>query len=137
MHTFESWKDFMSIKLNHTIVHSRDKAISAAFLTEILGLPAPLPSGHFLTVQLDNEITLDFTETDSKFDRQHYAFLVSEKEFDEIFARIKERGLQFWADPYRRRAGEINTNDGGRGAYFSDPDGHYLEILTRPYGSGG
>jgi catechol 2,3-dioxygenase-like lactoylglutathione lyase family enzyme len=126
----------MSIKLNHTIVHSSDKTASAAFLTEILGLPDPQPFGHFLTVQLDNEITLDFIETDGEFDRQHYAFLVSEKKFDEIFARINEHGLQYWADPGRRRAGEINTNDGGRGAYFADPDGHYLEILTRPYGSG-
>ncbi len=126
----------MSIKLNHTIVHSRDKAAAAAFLTDILGLSAPVGFGHFLTVQLANEITLDFIETSEEFDRQHYAFLVSEEEFDEIFGRLKERKLEFWADPFHRRAGEINTNDGGRGIYFDDPDGHNLEILTRPYGSG-
>lgn len=126
----------MSIKLNHTIVHSRDKAAAAAFLTEILGLlRAPVPFGHFLTVQLDNEITLDFIETDGEFDRQHYAFLVSEEEFDQILGRIKERGLAFWADPFHRQTGEINRHDGGRGVYFKDPDGHYLEIITRPYGS--
>lgn len=125
----------MSIKLNHTIVHSSNKAASAAFLTEILGLPAPVPFFHFLTVQLDNEITLDFIETNEDFDRQHYAFLVSETEFDEIFGRIKERGLAFWADPMHQLEGKINTHDGGRGCYFSDPDGHYLEIITRPYGS--
>lgn len=125
----------MSIKLNHTIVHSRDKATAAAFLTEILGLSAPVPFGHFLTVQLDNEVTLDFIETNEDFDRQHYAFLVSEAEFDEIFGRIRERGLDYWADPSHRLVGEINTHDGGRGVYFNDPDGHYLEILTRPYGS--
>lgn len=124
----------MSIKLNHTIVHSRDKRAAAAFLTEILGLTTPVPFGHFLTVQLDNEITLDFIETGVDFDRQHYAFLVSEEEFDEIFGRIRERGLEFWADPMHRLAGEINRHDGGRGVYFSDPDGHNLEIITRPYG---
>ena len=125
----------MSIKLNHTIVHTYDKAASAAFLTEILGLIDPVPFGHFLTLQLDNEITLDLIETRHEFNPQHYAFLVSEKEFDEILGRIRERGLTFWADPFHRRINEINTRDGGRGAYFEDPNGHNLEILTRSYGS--
>jgi extradiol dioxygenase family protein len=80
-----------------------------------LGLPAPRPFGHFLTVQLENEITLDFIETDEEFDLQHYAFLVNEEDFDDIFRRINERGLQFWADPLHRRANEINTDEGGRG----------------------
>ncbi len=68
--------------------------------------------------------------------RQHYAFLVSEEDFDEAFRRIGEQKLSYWADPGLRRPGEINRNDGGRGAYFEDPDGHLLEIITRPYGSG-
>ena len=68
---------------------------------------------------------------------RHFAFLVGEAEFDEIFGRIEERGLTFWADPARTKEGEINTHDGGRGVYFQDPDGHLLEIITRPYGSGG
>jgi hypothetical protein len=67
---------------------------------------------------------------------QHYAFLVSDAEFDQIFGRIQERGLDYWADPYRSRYKEINHNDGGRGVYWDDPDGHALEIITRPYGSG-
>ena len=67
---------------------------------------------------------------------EHYAFLVSEAEFDEIFGRIQARGLPYWADPAHRRSGEINRNDGGRGVYWNDPNGHYLEIITRPYGSG-
>src|SRR5215831_7623012 len=83
----------MSIKLNHTIVHSRDKGASAAFLVDILGLPAPTSFGPFLTVQMDNEITLDFYDYDRKIAPQHYAFLVSEKEFDEILGRIRQRGL--------------------------------------------
>ena len=127
----------MAVKLNHTIVHARDKAASARFLSEILGLPAPAPFGPFMGVQVDNEVTLDFLETNDVFQIEHYAFLISEREFDEIFGRIRARNLQYWADPYRRQQGEINTRDGGRGVYFQDPDGHLLEILTRPYGSGG
>jgi catechol 2,3-dioxygenase-like lactoylglutathione lyase family enzyme len=86
---------------------------------------------------LDNDVTLDFVDAGGDFVRTHYAFLVGEKEFDEIFGRIKQHGLPFWADPMHRRANEINTNDGGRGAYFEDPSGHNLEIITRPYGGNG
>ncbi|MBI3918045.1 MAG: VOC family protein [Betaproteobacteria bacterium] len=128
----------MVAKLNHTIVHARDKRASAAFLSEILGLPAPVPFGPFMGVQTGNDVTLDFLDADeSEFIVEHYAFLVSEAEFDEIFGRIKERKLAYWADPARRERGKINTRDGGRGVYFEDPNGHLLEILTRPYGSGG
>ncbi len=126
----------MSINLNHTIFYSRDKNASAKFLAEILGLDAPTSFGIFLEVRLDNDVTLDFAEADGEMMTEHYAFLVSEKEFDEIFQRIRERGLPFWADPFHRRAGEINNNDGGRALYFDNPDKHSLEILTRPYGSG-
>ncbi|HEU0178005.1 MAG TPA: VOC family protein [Blastocatellia bacterium] len=125
----------MSIKLNHTIVPSRNKGESAAFLVEILGLPAPTPFGPFQTVQMDNEVTLDFYDADREIAPQHYAFLVSDIEFDEILGRIRRRGLPFWADPHHHRANEINTNDRGRGAYFEDPSGHNLEIITQPYGS--
>jgi catechol 2,3-dioxygenase-like lactoylglutathione lyase family enzyme len=128
----------MTVKLNHTIVHARDKRASAAFLSEILGLPAPVPFGPFMGVQTGNEVTLDFLDADeSEFIVEHYAFLVSEAEFDLIFGRIKERKLAYWADPARRERGKINTRDGGHGVYFEDPNGHLLEILTRPYGSGG
>ena len=127
----------MTAKLNHTIIHARDKRASAAFLSEILGLPAPVPFGPFMGVQTGNEVTLDFLETDEEFITEHYAFLISEAEFDESFARIRSRKLPYWADPARRERGKINTRDGGRGVYFEDPNGHLLEILTRPYGSGG
>jgi len=126
----------MSIRLNHTIVSARDKKASSVFLTEILGLPAAKPFGPFLAVKLDNDVTLDFIEWDGDIETAHFAFLVSEAEFDQIFARIKARGLSYWADPFHKRAGEINRHDGGRGGYFEDPSGHNLEILTRPYGSG-
>jgi catechol 2,3-dioxygenase-like lactoylglutathione lyase family enzyme len=122
----------MSIKLNHTIVHSLDKGASATFLADILGLPDPTPFGPFMTVRMDNEITLDFADAGIEVVSQHYAFTVSEREFDEILGRIRQRRLPYWADPHHHQANEINTNNGGRGAYFEDPNGHNLEILTRP-----
>jgi len=121
----------MGIKLNHTIVFSRDKAVAAAFLTEILGLSATTPFGAFLMVQLENEIALDFFDSDREIVPQHYAFLVNEKEFDVILARVRQRGVPYWADPFHRRASEINTDAGGRSIYFEDPNGHNLEILTK------
>ena len=126
----------MPVQLNHTIVSVRDKRESATFLTEILGLNEPVTYGPFLVVQVDNDVSLDFADDHGPVNPQHYAFLVSEPEFDEIFGRIRSRGLPYWADPGRRRPSEINTNDGGRGVYWEDPSGHFLEIITRPYGSG-
>ena len=127
----------MAVELNHTIVSVRDCQASARFLAEILGLPAPTRFGPFLTVETSNGVSLDFLATEDKIASQHYAFLVSESEFDAIFARIRERDLPYWADPGQTRLGEINHGDGGRGVYFEDPNGHLLEIITRPYGSGG
>ena len=127
----------MVVDLNHTIVNVPDKRESASFLAEILGLPDPSSFGPFLVVELGNGVSLDFADDHGPPHPQHYAFLVGEDEFDEIFGRIKERGLTYWADPGRRRAGEFNTNDGGRGVYWEEPGGHFLEIITRPYGSGG
>jgi catechol 2,3-dioxygenase-like lactoylglutathione lyase family enzyme len=126
----------MAVQLNHTIVRVRNKQESATFLADILGLAAPTPYGPFLVVQVDNDVSLDYADDHGTASPQHYAFLVSEPEFDEILGRIQERGLPYWADPSHRRPGEINTNDGGRGVYWDDPDGHVLEIITKPYGSG-
>jgi catechol 2,3-dioxygenase-like lactoylglutathione lyase family enzyme len=123
----------MPVQLNHTIVAARDKRESAEFLADILGLRPPTTYGPFAVVELDNGVSLDFID-DPEIHQRHYAFLVSEEEFDEIFGRIRARGLTFWADPFERQPGEINTNDGGRGVYWSDPNGHKLEIITRPYG---
>ena len=124
-------------ELNHTIVWSSDKQRSADFLAEILGRPAPRTFFHFVVVDLDNGVSLDFLEKEGEVSPQHYAFLVSESEFDEIFGRVRERSLAYWADPAQTQAGEINHHDGGRGFYFEDPNGHFLEVITRPYGSGG
>jgi catechol 2,3-dioxygenase-like lactoylglutathione lyase family enzyme len=126
----------MSVQLNHTIVAASNPAASATFLSELLNLPAPAALGPFSIVTI-GETSLDFIETDQQIHPQHYAFLVTEAEFDEIFGRIRERDLTYWADPSQREKGRINTWDGGRGVYWKDPDGHLLEIITRPYGSGG
>ena len=125
----------MSIQLNHTIVWCKDQRKSANFLAEMLGRPEPKPFAHFLVVDVDNGVSLDFSENGGDFSVQHYAFMVSEQEFDAIFARIRDKGLEYWADPMRSQPGQINHHDGGRGVYFLDPDGHVLEAITRPYGS--
>jgi catechol 2,3-dioxygenase-like lactoylglutathione lyase family enzyme len=123
----------MPVQLNHTIVAARDKREAASFLADLLGLTAPTTFGPFSVVQLANDVSLDFID-DAEAHPRHYAFLVTEDEFDEIFARIRARGLDFWADPFQQHPGEINTHDGGRGMYWLDPNGHVLEIITRPYG---
>lgn len=126
----------MAVQLNHTLVNVRDKTESARFVAEILGLPEPTAYGPFLVVQAANDVSLDFIDVDV-LHPQHYAFLVDESEFDDILDRIRERELTFWGDPHKQRAGKWNTNDGGRGLYWEEPSGHLLEIITRPYGSGG
>jgi catechol 2,3-dioxygenase-like lactoylglutathione lyase family enzyme len=127
----------MSVQLNHTIVAARDKAAAAEFFASILGLKVGAPFGPFLPVETSNAVTLDFMDVaPDQVVPQHYAFLVSEEEFDAIFARIQHARLPYWADPEHQEVGRINHRDGGRGAYFDDPNGHNLEILTRPYGSG-
>ncbi len=122
----------MPIELNHTIVYCRDKKPSSRFLADILGLPEPSRYGPFAVVEVSNGVSLDFLE--GEVHPQHYAFLVSEGEFDQILERLVARELPYWADPAQHEAQQINTNDGGRGLYWEDPDGHILEILTVPYG---
>ncbi|KVD87783.1 bleomycin resistance protein [Burkholderia stagnalis] len=123
----------MNVQLNHTIVWCRDKLASTRFLTDLLELPPPVPFGPMLVVQLENGVSLDFYERSGAIAAQHYAFLIDEAAFDRAFARIQARGLTYWADPSKQRAGEIYRHNGGRGLYFDDPDGHFLEVMTRPY----
>ena len=130
-------ESIVSVQLNHTIVWCRNQKKSADFMAQILGRPAPSRFGPFLIVEVDNGVSLDFYEKKGEIASQHYAFLISEPEFDQVFGRIQAGGIRHWADPGQSREGEINRNDGGRGVYFEDPDGHLLEVLTRPYGSGG
>ncbi|ROQ63544.1 glyoxalase/bleomycin resistance protein/dioxygenase superfamily protein [Streptomyces sp. 840.1] len=125
----------MSVELNHTIVHARDNRESAEFLAGVLGLEIGQEWGPFIPLTTANGVTLDFaTAPAESITPQHYAFLVSEAEFDTAYARIRELGAPYYADPHGRHPGEINHNDGGRGIYFTDPAGHGMEIITRPYG---
>jgi catechol 2,3-dioxygenase-like lactoylglutathione lyase family enzyme len=126
----------MAVELNHTIVKCSDKDASARFMVDLLGLEEPTRYGPFVVVQLANGVSLDYADDHGRPHPQHYAFIVSEREFDEIHGRLVERGIRYWADPFHRVEGEINTNDGGRGLYWDDPDGHNLEIITVPYGGG-
>ena len=125
----------MAVELNHTIVASPDRWTGARFLTEVLGLPEPTAFGPFVVVATANGVSLDYLDADTVVP-QHYAFLVTGEEFAAVALRLRERGLPTWADPGHRRPGE-NHHDGGRGLYFDSPEGHNLEIITRPYGSGG
>jgi catechol 2,3-dioxygenase-like lactoylglutathione lyase family enzyme len=126
----------MAIEFNHTIIWARDSKAAATFLADILGLPDPREWGPFQIVATANGVNLDFMDKSGEIASRHFAFLVSEAEFDAIFERIEQRRLAYWADPARTKEGVINTHDGGRGLYFEDPNGHLLEIITRPYGSG-
>ena len=123
----------MAAELNHTIVWSSDPAKSAAFLADVLGRPKPTRFYHFHVVKLDNGVSMDFCEGDGKISMQHYAFLIGEDDFDQVFARVRARDLLYWADPARSKPNEINHWGNGRGFYFEDPDGHFLEVLTHPY----
>lgn len=124
----------MSIELNHTIVHARDKHASATFLAGILDIPVAQPWGPFAPVPVGG-VTLEYLEVgDAPIQPQHYAFLVSDDVFDAAFARVKDAGIAYWADPFHQQPGRINHEYGGRGVYFDDPNGHNLELQTAPYG---
>ena len=122
----------MAVTLNHTIVYAQDREASAQFLSEVLGLAAPEPFGPFLLVRTANDVSLDYYADAGPITHQHYAFQVSEAEFDAIFGRLQQRGSTYWADPMCSREGQVNHYNGGRGIYFRDPSGHLMEILTRP-----
>ncbi len=127
----------MSIEFNHTLVHAKDIWVAAREVSAVLGLPEPSAYGPFAVLEFDNGASLDFIEDTGEIKAQHYAFLVGEDEFDAIWERLKEQQRPWWADPHKRQPGQINHGDGGRGLYWEGPDGHWLEIITRPYGSGG
>ncbi|MFE2142591.1 VOC family protein [Streptomyces sp. NPDC059456] len=123
-----------AVQLNHTVVHARDRQLSAEFLAVILGLEVGAPFGPFLPVDLGNGVTLDYyAMTGEPIQSQHYAFLVPDGRFDAVIARLEAVGVTYYADPHHTEPGSINRLFGGRGAYFADPDGHNMEIMTRPY----
>ncbi|NDJ24568.1 VOC family protein [Nostoc sp. B(2019)] len=120
----------MTITLNHTIVPAYDKEASARFFAKIFGLQVESPVGHFAAVHVNDKLTLDFADREG-FESHHYAFHVSDEEFDAIFARVKDAGLEYSSDPMHHNKGQLNYRNGGRGFYFYDLDGHNLELLTR------
>ncbi|MCW2597771.1 MAG: glyoxalase/bleomycin resistance protein/dioxygenase [Jatrophihabitans sp.] len=125
----------MTVELNHTIVHASDRHASATFIAEILDLPVGDQWGPFQPVQLGNGVTLDYLGVDrAGIKPQHYAFLMSDAEFDDAFERVRRAGLTYWADPFHNQVGQINHAYGGRGVYFDDPDGHSMELMTVSYG---
>lgn len=125
----------MSAELNHTIIHALDNRESAEFLAHLLGLEVGAEWGPFVPVVTGNGVTLDFATIPAEsIAMQHYAFLISEEEFDAAFEKIQHAGITYYADPHRKQPGKINHNDGGRGVYFPDPAGHWMELITRPYG---
>jgi len=121
----------MTAELNHTIVPAHDKKVSAQWLADILGLPVGGEVGPFVQVELGNGVTLDFMNS-ADVSSQHYAFLVDDDTFDAAYKKLLDQGVETWADPDHTVPGEINTRWGGRGVYFPDPNGHNMEILTRP-----
>jgi catechol 2,3-dioxygenase-like lactoylglutathione lyase family enzyme len=120
----------MTIRLDHTIVPSKDKVASARFFSEILGLAVTPGSGYFAQVRVNESLTFDFADESDPFQSLHYAFHVSDSEFDAIFDRVKTKGIPYGSEPDRHTNGRINTRRGGRGFYFEDPSGHLIEVMT-------
>lgn len=123
----------MAIRFNHTVLPSRDAAASARFTAQVLGLPEPRKAGVFQVIDIADDANIDYAEPGVDFHAHHVAFLVTDAEFDAILARLRERGIPYWADPRMSRPGQINHLHGGRGVYFDDPDGNHLECITAPY----
>ena len=123
----------MSVTFNHTIIAARDRNESARFFRELLELPEAPSWGPFTNVQLDGGVLLQFAEPPVEIQMQHYAFLLDDDLFDRAYLRLREGGVEHWADPQMTRPGETNTEHGGRGVYFKDPAGHAIELITRPY----
>ncbi len=120
----------MTIELDHTIIPARDKDEAARFFARIFGLDYEGPHGHFAAVEVNDRLTLDFEDA-SEFDDHHYAFHVSDAEFDAIFGRIRTEAIVYGSGPRSHRNMELNRRNGGRGLYFENPDGHLLELMTR------
>ncbi|MEU7297690.1 VOC family protein [Streptomyces exfoliatus] len=123
----------MAVTFNHTIIAAKDRHESAKFFRELLELPEAPSWGPFLNVQLADGVLIQFAEPPVEIQMQHYAFLVDEELFDRAYGRLRDQGIEHWADPQMRRPGETNTEHGGRGVYFKDPAGHAFELITQPY----
>jgi catechol 2,3-dioxygenase-like lactoylglutathione lyase family enzyme len=122
----------MAITLNHTIVRARDKDAAARFFAEIFGLSFESSGSHFAPVRVNDTLTLDFADAKGAVASQHYAFHVSDSEFDAILQRVKDAGLTFGSGPRSLEDGKLNDWGGGRGFYYKDRDGHVIELMTMP-----
>ena len=132
----------MAIKLNHTIVPAKDKVASAQLFAEIFGLEMkPIDeASHFAQVPIDEHLTIDFADDEQtqgllnfvpdQLENHHYAFHVSDEEFDGIFGRVKAKGLVYGSGPYTNTDGEVGHRRGGRAIYFREINGHLLEVMT-------
>ena len=124
----------MTIQLDHTIVPSRDKVAAAKLLGELLGVPwAPSGIGPFAPVYVNDGLTLDFIDTEEHFPIYHFCFRVSQQDFDAILGRIKAAGIRFRSTVHGPWDMKIDTQFGGSGIYWNEPDGHYWEMLTVSY----
>ncbi len=133
-HPRDSQQGVDVVQLDHHAVYAKDRSLSAEFIAAVLGLEVGSPFGPFLPVDLGNGVTLDYYELrDEPVQSQHYAFLVPDAQFDAMTTRLQALGVTYYADPHHTEPGQINRLFGGRGAYFLDPDGHNMEIMTRPY----
>jgi catechol 2,3-dioxygenase-like lactoylglutathione lyase family enzyme len=131
----------MAIRLDHTIVPARDKVAAAKFFAEIFGLKITR-QGHFAEVQINDSLTFAFSDEAEAWDgpgfdprigqSHHYAFHISDTEFDGILDRVKSKGIPYGSEPFSHTDGRINKRRGGRGFYFEDPNGHLLEVMTVP-----
>jgi len=122
----------MTVRLDHTIVPAKDKMASAGFFAEIFGLTVKPGQGYFAQVQVNESLTFDFADEPAPTQSHHYAFHVSEAEFEAIFSRVKAKGIPYGSEPHSHTDGQINNRRGGRGFYFADPNGHLLEVMTVP-----
>ena len=120
----------MTIELDHTIIPARDKDEAARFFARIFGLDYGGPGGHFAPVEINDRLTFDFDNA-SEFEHHHYAFHVSDDEFDAIFGRIRAERIVYGSGPRSHQNMELTHRNGGRGLYFATPDGHLLELMTR------
>ncbi len=131
----------MTIRLDHTIVPAKDKVASAKFFAEIFGLTVS-SDGHFAQVQINESLTFAFADEPEawggpgfdpvKGPSHHYAFHISETDFDAIFNRVKAKGIPYGSGPFTHTDGKINKRRGGRGFHFEDPNGHLPEVMTVP-----
>ena len=119
----------MPIVLDHTIVPAKDKLVSAKFFAEIFGLTVKPGEGHFTQVRVNDSLTFDFAD-EPEPQSHHYAFHISEAEFEAIFSRVKAKNFPYGSAPYNHTDGQIYSRRGGRGFYFKDPNGHLLEVMT-------